>query len=63
MRQGLLNQVPIRVLYLLHQGITIRIHTELDVNLYQLLKVLANDNSDTKQCNICHKTLLQSRLL
>ena len=24
-------------------------HTELDGNLYQLLKVLANDNSDTKQ--------------
>ena len=44
-RQGLLKQLC-ALQYLLRQGIAIRGHTEVEGNLYQLLKVWANDNSD-----------------
>ena len=44
-RQGLLKQLR-ALQYLLRQGIAIRGHTEVEGNLYQLLKVWANDNSD-----------------
>ena len=40
-RQGLLKQLR-ALQYLLHQGIAIRGHTEIEGNLYQLLKVWAN---------------------
>ena len=43
-RQGLLNQLR-ALQYLLRQGIAIRGHTEVEGNLYQLLKVWANNNS------------------
>ena len=44
-RQGLLNQLR-ALQYLLRQGIAIRGHTEFEGNLYQLLKVWANNNSE-----------------
>jgi len=44
-RQGLLNQLC-TLQYLLREGIAIRGHTEVEVSLYQLLKVWRNDNSD-----------------
>ena len=44
-RQGFLKQLC-ALQYLLCQGIVIRGHTEVESNLYQLLKVWANDNSD-----------------
>ena len=63
--------------YLLRQGIAIRGHTEVEGNLYQLLKVWANNNSDithwlsegkymsaidTEQITLMGNTLLRSLL-
>ena len=76
-RQGLLKQLR-ALQYLLRQGIAIRGHTEVEGNLYQLLKVWANDNSDithwlserkymshdivTEQITLMGNTLLRSLL-
>ena len=76
-RQGLLYQLR-ALQYLLHQGMAIRGHTEVEGNLHQLLKVWANDNSDlelwlsekkymshdivTEQITLMGNTLLHSLL-
>ena len=76
-RQVLLKQLH-ALQYLLRQGIAIRGHTEVEGNLYQLLKVWENDNSNithwlcerkymshdivTEQITLMGNTLLRSIL-
>ena len=56
-RCALLKQLK-AIKYLLHQGIAVRGHTEIEGNLYQLLLMLANDSVDMKsgsmKVNTCH---------